>query len=164
MKSVHTFRMAGTADSPLPIPTDLLVGTRWREAVGGRRFDVVDPSTGEHITAVANGGLADATAAVDAAEAAFEGGAATAPRKRAEILLACFNKIMESREWLAQLISLENGKALADARSEVTYAAEFFRWYAEEAVRVRGEFFSVFCGVFWFLVFFVLFVFLLLFF
>jgi succinate-semialdehyde dehydrogenase / glutarate-semialdehyde dehydrogenase len=139
MKSVHTFRMAKTANPPLPIPTDLLVGTRWREAAGGRRFDVVDPSTGELITAVANGDVADAEATVDAAAAAFEGWAATAPRKRAEILLACFDKLVESREWLAELISLENGKALADARSEVTYAAEFFRWYAEEAVRVRGE-------------------------
>ena len=139
MTSEHTLRLTGSAGQPPPIPTDLLIGGRWREASAKGRLDVMDPSTGERITAVANCGLAEAIAAVDAAEQAFETWAGTAPRKRSDILRACFDKLLENREWLAELISLENGKALADARSEVAYAAEFFRWYAEEAVRVSGE-------------------------
>jgi succinate-semialdehyde dehydrogenase/glutarate-semialdehyde dehydrogenase len=66
------------------------------------------------------------------------GWAATAPRERAEILRRAFDLMIERRDELATLISLENGKALVDARGEVTYAAEFFRWYAEEAVRAEG--------------------------
>jgi len=139
MKSQHDFRLPGSSAGPWSIPTDLLIGTSWREAASQQRLDVMNPSTGEHITTVANCGLAEAIAAVDAAEQAFAAWAAVAPRKRSEILRACFDKILENRERLAELISLENGKALADARSEVVYAAEFFRWYAEEAVRVSGD-------------------------
>lgn len=139
MKSEHTFRMAGSAGQPPLVPTDLLIGAQWREAADRRRLDVTNPSTGEHITAVANCGLDEAVEAVDAAKQAFEAWAATAPRRRSDILRACFDKLLANRDWLAELISLENGKALADAQSEVTYAAEFFRWYAEEAVRVSGE-------------------------
>ncbi|WP_265267414.1 NAD-dependent succinate-semialdehyde dehydrogenase [Sphingomonas lycopersici] len=91
------------------------------------------------LTSVADGGVGDGIAAVDAAAAAAADWAATAPRKRADILMACFHAMMAQQEWLAQIISLENGKALGDARGEVAYAAEFFRWYAEEAVRINGE-------------------------
>ena len=139
MKSEHTFRLPGSASQAPPIPTDLLIGSGWREAAGKRRLDVRNPSTGEHLTAVANCGLSEAIAAVDAAEKSFPAWAATSPRRRSEILRACFDKILENRAWLAELISLENGKALTDAQSEVAYAAEFFRWYAEEAVRVSGD-------------------------
>ncbi len=108
-------------------------------ASDGGRFDVLDPATGEVITTVADGTVDDAMAAVDAADAAAAGWAATAPRERAEILRRAFELMTERAEDLAQLITLENGKALADARGEVAYAAEFFRWYAEEAVRAVGR-------------------------
>ncbi len=80
-----------------------------------------------------------ASNAIEAASRAAAGWAATPPRKRAELLRSCFERMVANSEWLAQLISLENGKALADAKGEVLYAAEFFRWYAEEAVRLEGE-------------------------
>src|SRR5699024_303607 len=83
---------------------------------------------------------AQATLAVDAAAAAAPDWRTTPPRQRAEILLRCHKLMLERIEELATLISLENGKALSDARGEVTYAAEFFRWYAEEAVRIGGEY------------------------
>jgi succinate-semialdehyde dehydrogenase / glutarate-semialdehyde dehydrogenase len=125
--------------APFQIPTDLLVGDSWREGAKGKRFDVVNPSTGQVLTSVADAEVEDGLAAVAAAEAAAPGWAAAAPRARAKVLQACFDKMMEHADWLAQLISLENGKSLADAKSEVAYAAEFFRWYAEEAVRINGE-------------------------
>ncbi len=78
-------------------------------------------------------------AAVEAAEGARPGWAATPPRQRAEILRTCFDKIVAAADWLAYLISLEMGKGLADSKSEVLYAAEFYRWYSEEAARVLGE-------------------------
>ncbi|UZK69659.1 NAD-dependent succinate-semialdehyde dehydrogenase [Sphingomonas sp. S1-29] len=124
---------------PFAIPTDLLIGEHWAPAASGKRIDVVNPSSGEVLTSIADGGVDEAIATVDAADAAAAGWAATPPRKRAEILLACFHAMMAQQEWLAQIISLENGKALTDARGEVAYAAEFFRWYAEEAVRINGE-------------------------
>ncbi len=119
-------------------PTDLFVGGKWVPAAAGDRFDVYDPATGSVIASVADGRVGDAMAAVDAAEAAAAGWAATAPRARAEVLRRAFELMTERADELARLISLENGKALVDARGEVTYAAEFFRWYAEEAVRASG--------------------------
>ncbi|MBU3077555.1 NAD-dependent succinate-semialdehyde dehydrogenase [Sphingomonas quercus] len=124
---------------PFPIPTDLLIGDAWRPAASGERIDILNPATEAVLTSVADASPAEGIAAVDAAAAAAAAWAATPPRKRAEILLACFHAMMAEQEWLAQLISLENGKALSDARGEVAYAAEFFRWYAEEAVRINGE-------------------------
>ncbi len=126
-------------DGPFAIPTGLLIGEQWMEAASGARIEVDDPANGSILTSVADGDIAEGIAAVDAAAAAAADWAATAPRKRADILLACFHAMMAEQEWLAQLISLENGKALSDARGEVAYAAEFFRWYAEEAVRINGE-------------------------
>ncbi|WP_245875538.1 NAD-dependent succinate-semialdehyde dehydrogenase [Puniceibacterium antarcticum] len=101
---------------------------------------VTDPSTGNTIAEVANAQTADALRAVDAAEAAAPGWRNTSPRRRSEILRRWFELMTSHAEELALLISLENGKALPDARGEVAYAAEFFRWYAEEATRVPGEF------------------------
>jgi len=101
-------------------------------------FDVLDPATGTLLARVADGGAAEATAAVDAAAAAFPVWAATPPRQRSELLRRTFELMLAEAESLAALISAENGKSLADARSEVTYAAEFFRWFAEEAVRPDG--------------------------
>ena len=119
--------------------TDLYIGGKAVPAADGRRFDVVDPATGTAIASVADGGLEDATAAVNAAEEAAASWAATAPRQRAEILRRAFELMTAQAETLARLISLENGKALRDARGEVAYAAEFFRWYSEEAVRGVGS-------------------------
>ncbi|NHC46692.1 NAD-dependent succinate-semialdehyde dehydrogenase [Motilibacter sp. K478] len=121
------------------MPTDLFIGGVWRPAASGRRIDVVDPSTATVITSVADAGVEEAVAAVDAASAAAAAWAGTSPRQRAETLRRAFDLMTERREELAQLMSTENGKSLVDSRAEASYAAEFFRWYAEEAVRVRGE-------------------------
>jgi succinate-semialdehyde dehydrogenase/glutarate-semialdehyde dehydrogenase len=99
---------------------------------------VYDPATGEEIACVASASVADGLAAVTAAHEAASGWAATAPRARSEILRRAFELMTGRAEELAALIVLENGKTLVDARGEVTYAAEFFRWYAEEAVRAGG--------------------------
>jgi succinate-semialdehyde dehydrogenase / glutarate-semialdehyde dehydrogenase len=119
--------------------TDLFLGGKWVPASSGGRFDVHDPSTGDVIASVADGTVEDAIAAVDAADAAAASWVATAPRQRAEILRRTFDLMTERADELARLISLENGKALGDAAGEVAYAAEFFRWYGEEAVRAAGS-------------------------
>ena len=121
------------------LPLDLCVGGKVVPASDGGRFDVIDPATGAVLTSVANGTVDDALACVDAADAAAAAWAATAPRERSEILRKAFELMRERSDELAHLIALENGKALADARGEVAYAAEFFRWYAEEAVRAAGS-------------------------
>ncbi|MDX8434695.1 NAD-dependent succinate-semialdehyde dehydrogenase [Mesorhizobium abyssinicae] len=118
----------------------LYVGGRWQPSSEGRVIEVVDPSTEAVIAVVPDATLADAAAAVNAASKAAAGWRETSPRRRSEILRRCFELMTERAEILAALISLENGKALRDARSEVAYAAEFFRWNAEEAVRISGEF------------------------
>ncbi len=127
---------------PASISGDLRIGAERRPGGTGKRIDVLDPSTGAVITTVADGSLEDATDAVAAAHDAFPGWAATAPRKRSEILRRCFELMIERRDMLAELISLENGKALGDAAGEVTYSAEFFRWFAEEAVRLNGDLYT----------------------
>jgi succinate-semialdehyde dehydrogenase/glutarate-semialdehyde dehydrogenase len=118
----------------------LYIGGKWVQARSGRQIEVVDPSTECVIAAVPDATIEDATDAVNAAAAAAEGWRNTPPRKRSEILRRCYELMVERSETLATLISLENGKALRDARGEVAYAAEFFRWNAEEAVRINGEF------------------------
>ena len=123
----------------IDVPTELFVAGRWRPATTGRRLDVKDPSTGAVLATVADADPDDAVAAVDAAAAAATDWAATSPRARADLLMRAFHLMTERREEIALLISLENGKSLTDARGEVTYAAEFFRWYAEEGVRLRGQ-------------------------
>jgi succinate-semialdehyde dehydrogenase / glutarate-semialdehyde dehydrogenase len=120
------------------VETELFIGGKWVPASSGDRFDVLDPATGDVIASVADGGVDDANAAVDAASAAFASWASTAPRQRSEILRRAFELMSSRADDLAKTISLENGKALTDAKGEVTYAAEFFRWYAEEAVRADG--------------------------
>jgi succinate-semialdehyde dehydrogenase / glutarate-semialdehyde dehydrogenase len=123
----------------LAAPPQLLVGGRWMDASDARTFMVDDPATGERIAEVADGSVEDGLAAVTAAHDALPGWAATPPRQRAEVLRRAFELMTERTEDLARLIVRENGKALPDARGEVTYAAEFFRWFAEEAVRAAGE-------------------------
>jgi succinate-semialdehyde dehydrogenase/glutarate-semialdehyde dehydrogenase len=121
------------------LPLDLCIAGKAVPASDGGHFDVFDPATGEVLASVADGTVEDALSAVDAADRAAAGWAATAPRERSEILSRAFVLMRERSDELAHLISLENGKALADARGEVAYAAEFFRWYAEEAVRGSGS-------------------------
>src|SRR5467141_172183 len=121
------------------VPTDLWIGGRWRKSYDDARFDVFNPATESLIASVASATVQDAAAALDAAQDAFGPWAARKPRERAEILRKAYQLIMRDAERLAKLITLENGKALPDSRSEVAYAAEFFRWYAEEAVRNIGE-------------------------
>jgi succinate-semialdehyde dehydrogenase/glutarate-semialdehyde dehydrogenase len=121
------------------VPTDRYIGGKWVPGSEGKRIDVLDPSTEKKIASVANATVDDAIKAVDAASAAAAGWAATAPRARGEILRKAFELMVARADWFAELISLENGKALADAKGEALYAAEFFRWYAEEAVRITGE-------------------------
>src|SRR5690242_19722268 len=121
------------------VPTDLWIGGKWRKSSDGGRFDVIDPATESKVASVASATVEDAKAALDAASAAFPAWAAKKPRERAEILRKSFELIMRDAERLAKLITIENGKALSDSRGEVAYAAEFFRWYAEEAVRNNGS-------------------------
>ncbi|HKA70215.1 MAG TPA: aldehyde dehydrogenase family protein, partial [Xanthobacteraceae bacterium] len=121
------------------VPTDLWIGGKWKKSSDGQRFDVIDPATENKITSVASATVEDAKAAVDAASDAFEGWAAKKPRERAEILRKSYELIIKDSERFAKLMTLENGKALADSRAEVAYAAEFFRWNAEEAVRNLGQ-------------------------
>jgi len=118
----------------------LYIDGQWRRSSESRFIPVIDPATEAVIATVPDATLADAAEAVEAAAKAAAGWRETAPRKRSEILRRCFELMVERAETLAALIALENGKALRDARGEVAYAAEFFRWNAEEAVRITGEF------------------------
>jgi len=122
------------------IQTDLLIGGTWRPAGDGARIDVLDPATGDTLAAVADASAEDALAAVAAAEAATPGWAATAPRERAEILRRGFDLMRAREDEIAATITAEMGKPLAEARGEAAYAAEFLRWFAEEAVRAEGEY------------------------
>jgi succinate-semialdehyde dehydrogenase/glutarate-semialdehyde dehydrogenase len=122
------------------LPTGLLIGGEWREATGGGRFDVLDPSTGAVLASVADATPEDGLAALDAAVAVQDEWAATAPRKRAEILRAAWELMQERKDDLALLMTLEMGKPLAEAAGEVVYGSEFFRWFAEEAVRITGRY------------------------
>ncbi|MGH8878220.1 MAG: NAD-dependent succinate-semialdehyde dehydrogenase [Stackebrandtia sp.] len=117
---------------------DLFIGGKWTAAAGGKTFDVHDPSTGEVLCRVADASPANGGAALDAAVAAQESWAAHPPRERGEILRRAYQELMDRVDELALLMTLEMGKPLAEARGEIAYAAEFFRWFAEEAVRIDG--------------------------
>jgi succinate-semialdehyde dehydrogenase/glutarate-semialdehyde dehydrogenase len=121
------------------VPTGLFIDGKWRDSSDGRTLDVEDPSTGETLASVADATFADGAAALDAAVAAQATWAATAPRERGEILRRAFEAITARAEEFALLMTLEMGKPLAEARGEVTYGAEFFRWFSEEAVRISGR-------------------------
>ena len=118
--------------------TDLYIDGEWRKGAAGERFDVLNPATEEVLASVASAEIADADAALDAAEAAFADWAGRKPRERAEVLRKAFELMTARLEEFARLITLENGKARADAMGEATYSAEFFRWFSEEAVRADG--------------------------
>jgi succinate-semialdehyde dehydrogenase/glutarate-semialdehyde dehydrogenase len=116
----------------------LFIGGKWVDAAGGRTFDVHDPATGEVLCAVADAAPADGMAALGAAVAAQESWAAHPPRERGEILRRAYEALTARSQELALLMTLEMGKPLAESRGEIAYAAEFFRWFAEEAVRIDG--------------------------
>lgn len=119
---------------------DLYIDGAWRAGSSGERFPVIDPSDGSTIVEFAIASEADCDAAVDAAAAAFPSWSATAPRERSEILRRAWEILTEESEILTELMVRENGKSWPDAKAEAGYATEFFRWFAEEAVRVPGEY------------------------
>lgn len=122
------------------IPRELFIGGAWVPASGGDEISVVDPATEQEIATVASASVDDAILAVEAADNAAADWAACAPRERAEILRKSFELMIARRDDFATIISREEGKTLAEGLAEVSYAAEFFRWYAEEAPRNSGRF------------------------
>ena len=122
------------------IPTDLYINGTWVPASDGAQFDVYDPATELKIASVASATAEDAIAAVDAAYKAGVKWAAHSPRERGEILRKAFEIMVDRRDDYAKVISREEGKTYAEALGEVAYAAEFFRWYAEEAPRCFGKY------------------------
>ncbi|ADD41611.1 NAD-dependent succinate-semialdehyde dehydrogenase [Stackebrandtia nassauensis] len=120
------------------VAKELFIGGKWTGATGGKTFEVRDPATGEVLCQVADASPADGVAALDAAVAAQKSWANHPPRERGEILRRAYEQLMARVDELALLMTLEMGKPLAEARGEIAYAAEFFRWFAEEAVRIDG--------------------------
>ena len=113
------------------VPRRLYIGGEWREASGGGTLAVEDPATEETVAEVADAQPEDALAALDAAAQVQQEWAAWAPRERGEILRRAYEAIVERTGELALLMTLEMGKALAESRAEIAYAAEFFRWFSE---------------------------------
>jgi succinate-semialdehyde dehydrogenase/glutarate-semialdehyde dehydrogenase len=122
------------------VPTGLFIGGQWRAASGGGTLPVEDPATEETLVEVADGQVEDALAALAAAADAQAEWAATAPRERGEVLRRAYEALLARAEELALLMTLEMGKAIGESRAEIAYAAEFFRWFSEEAVRVHGRY------------------------
>jgi succinate-semialdehyde dehydrogenase/glutarate-semialdehyde dehydrogenase len=131
---------ADEAGALAEVPTQLLIGGVWQDAADGRRFDVQDPATGATLLAVADAGATDAVRALDAAVAAQDEWAATPPRARSDILRRAWQLVHERRDRLALLMTLEMGKPIPESLGEVTYGAEFLRWFSEEAVRITGRY------------------------
>ena len=119
---------------------DLFIDGAWRAGGEGKRFDVIDPADGSTVAEFAIATEADCDDAVAAADRAFPTWAATSPRARSEILYRAFEILREEKEHFAEIMVRENGKAWPDAIAEAGYATEFFRWFAEEAVRVPGDY------------------------
>jgi succinate-semialdehyde dehydrogenase/glutarate-semialdehyde dehydrogenase len=122
------------------VPDGLLIGGAWLPGSAAKPLQVIDPSTGAVIKTIANATPADGMRALDAAVAAADSWAATAPRERGELLRRAFDLLQERREEFALLMTLEMGKPLAEANGEVTYGGEFLRWFGEEAVRITGRY------------------------
>ncbi|GAA1560365.1 MULTISPECIES: NAD-dependent succinate-semialdehyde dehydrogenase [Brevibacterium] len=120
--------------------TGLFINGQWRDAEGGKSLDVHNPATGDRITTIADGSAADAEEAIKVAGDTQETWAATPPRERAEILRRAFELLIERADDIAAVMTAEMGKPFAESKGEVTYGAEFFRWFSEEAVRVGGEY------------------------
>ncbi len=124
----------------LPLFPNLFIDGEWRAGSGGERFAVLDPSDGSTVADFAAATADDCDAAVAAAERALPAWSGASPRERSEILFRAFEILREEKEAFAELMVRENGKAWADAIAEAGSATEFFRWFAEEAVRVPGDF------------------------
>jgi succinate-semialdehyde dehydrogenase / glutarate-semialdehyde dehydrogenase len=122
------------------VPTDLYIGGQWRAAEGTGTLGVEDPSTGETLIEVADAQPGDAMAALEAAAKAQGEWAQSAPRDRGEILRGAYEAIVAQADDLALLMTLEMGKSVAESKAEISYAAEFFRWFSEEAVRIHGRY------------------------
>jgi succinate-semialdehyde dehydrogenase/glutarate-semialdehyde dehydrogenase len=122
------------------VARQLLIGGRWRASSSGRTFPVEDPATAEVLVEVADADADDASAALDACVAAQPSWAATAPRARSEILRRAYQLMTERTDELAMLMTLEMGKPIAESAAEIAYAADFLRWFSEEAVRIEGRF------------------------
>ena len=120
--------------------TGLFINGQWRDAEGGKTIDVLNPATGDLITTVADGSAADAEEAIKVAGDTQASWAATPPRERAEILRRAFELLIDRADDIAAVMTAEMGKPFAESKGEVTYGAEFFRWFSEEAVRVGGEY------------------------
>ena len=123
------------------VSKQLYIGGEWRDGTGGGTLEVEDPATGEALCEVADATPADAVQALDAAVDAQADWANVPPIERGEILRRAFEKLIEREEDLALLMTLEMGKPIAESRSEIAYAAEFFRWFAGEATRVHGDYY-----------------------
>jgi succinate-semialdehyde dehydrogenase/glutarate-semialdehyde dehydrogenase len=122
------------------VPDGLFIGGDWAPATSGATLKVYDPATGEVIKAIADGGVADGAAAMDAAVDAASDWAKTPPRERAELLRRAFDLIRERKDEVALLMTLEMGKPFAESRAEAVYGGEFLRWFSEEAVRIFGRY------------------------
>ncbi|MCZ4578696.1 NAD-dependent succinate-semialdehyde dehydrogenase [Gordonia amicalis] len=126
-------------DAISSIHTDLFIDGEWVPAAAGDRFDVLNPATGEVLVRVADADATDARRALETAAAHQAEWAATSPRRRSEILYRAYQLIMDRADEIASVMTAEMGKPLAEAKGEVAYGAEFFRWFAEEAVRIGGD-------------------------
>jgi succinate-semialdehyde dehydrogenase/glutarate-semialdehyde dehydrogenase len=122
------------------VPKGLLIGGRWRESSAASTFPVEDPSTAQPLGEVADATAEDGLAALTAAAAAQERWAAHPPRERGEILRRAYEAVVQRADDLALLMTLEMGKAIAESKAEVLYAADFLRWFSEEAVRIDGRY------------------------
>src|SRR5215213_9325549 len=143
--------MSITADNESAVveatPRQLFIGGEWRDAGGGGTFGVEDPSTGETLVEIADATPDDAKAALDACVAVQDDWAQHPPRERGEILRRVFEAMTVRADDLALLMTLEMGKPIAESKAEIAYAAEFLRWFSEEAVRIEGRYASAPNGV-----------------
>lgn len=122
------------------VNTGLFIDGQWRDAETGDTIDVINPATGKVIAKVADGSEKDAQDAIEAAGRAQKSWAATPPRERGEILRRAFELLMEKQDEIGAVMTAEMGKSLTEAKGEVAYGAEFFRWFSEEAVRIGGDY------------------------
>jgi succinate-semialdehyde dehydrogenase / glutarate-semialdehyde dehydrogenase len=127
------------AETIAKVNTNLFINGEWVEAASRARFDVVNPATEEVIATVADGGPEDARRAIETAGRAQKEWAKTSPRERSEILRRAYDIVMARQDELALIMTTEMGKPLAEAKGEVAYAADYFRWFSEEAVRIGGD-------------------------
>ena len=132
--------MSNDRSLPSDLPTKLLIDGEWVDAEASRTFDVIDPATEKFLVAIADASVDQGTDALDAAVRAQRSWADTAPRERAEVLRETFSLVTKRKDDFARLMTLEMGKPLAESYGEVSYGAEFLRWFSEEAVRIRGDY------------------------